>query len=90
MASPQSTTRVGLTESIERLVRAHEKESAQLREQFGDPQVALFTLTRDRLDRESLMAGAPQSDDQRAGDEGEDDDLVGQLAWPSPIGSGRS
>lgn len=75
MTSSQPTTHTDLPEVLERLVRAHDQEVVRLREKFGDPRLALFILTRDRLDRESLVGSASQHGDVRAGGEDDDDDL---------------
>jgi hypothetical protein len=78
MASTQPATRLGRTEALERLIRDHEEEVARLREEFGDPQLALFAFTRDRLDRESLLGGTRLAGEWQA-DEEDDDDFLD--AW---------
>jgi hypothetical protein len=49
---------------LERLFREHDEEVARLREEFGDPQLALFAFTRDRLDRDSLLESARRLDEK--------------------------
>jgi hypothetical protein len=75
MALSQSTKRLEPEESLEQRLRAHREEVARLREEFGDPQVALFAFTRDRLDRESLLEGVRPNGDSQATDWDDDDDL---------------
>jgi hypothetical protein len=67
------------TKAFERRLRAHEheEEGARLREQFGDPQLALFAFTRDRLDRESLRGDAHRDGDWVEAEEDDDDFLDG-------------
>lgn len=75
MATSQSVTPLRTSEAFEQRLRAHEEEVARLREQFGDPQRALFAFTRDRLDRESLLGGTHRAGDWQVDEEDDDDDL---------------
>lgn len=64
MASTQPATRPGRTETLERLFREHHQEVARLREEFGDPRLALFAFTRERLEQDSLLEAARRHDEQ--------------------------
>ncbi len=77
MASTQPVTRLGRTEAFERRLQAHEEEVARLREEFGDPQLALFAFTRDQFDREALLGDAHWGGDWPAAEEDDDDFLDG-------------
>ena len=58
MASSPSTQRLEMSGLLRLRLHEHQEEAARLREEFGDPQLALFAFTRDRLDRESLLQAA--------------------------------
>lgn len=75
MALSQSTKRLEPTESLEQRLCAHQEEVAQLREEFGDPQLALFAFTRDRLDRKSLLQESYPNGDWQVTDRDDDDEL---------------
>jgi hypothetical protein len=75
MALSQATQRLEMSALLEQRLREHQEEVARLREEFGDPQLALFAFTRDRLDRDSLLESARQTGDWQAIDQDDDDDL---------------
>ena len=75
MALSPSTQRREKSALLTQRLREHQEEAARLREEFGDPQLALFAFTRDRLDHESLLESARQTGDWQAIDQDDDDDL---------------
>ncbi len=75
MATSQPVTRPQTSEAFAQRLRAHQEEVARLREEFGDPQLALFAFTRDRLDRDSLLEAARPNGDWQAINRDDDDDL---------------
>ena len=75
MASSPSTQRHEMSALLQQRLREHQEEVARLREEFGDPQLALFAFTRDRLEYESLLESARQPGDGQAIDQDDDDDL---------------
>jgi hypothetical protein len=75
MATSRPATRLKRAEWFERRLQEHADEVARLREEFGDPQQALFAFTRDRLDRDSLLQAARTSGDLRATDWDDDNEL---------------
>jgi hypothetical protein len=72
MALSPSTQRHEMSAFLEQRLREHQEEVARLREEFGDPQLALFAFTRDRLDRESLLEVAHRDGNWPAAEEDDD------------------
>lgn len=62
-----------MSELLKQRLREHQEEVARLREEFGDPQLALFAFVRDRLDRESLLESARETGDRQIIDQDDDD-----------------
>ena len=69
-----------VAEVADRLTRFYDpyhEEVARLREEFGDPQRALFAFTRDQFDREALFGDAHRDGDWPAAEEDDNDFLDG-------------
>jgi hypothetical protein len=75
MALSPSTQRREMSALLRLRLREHQAEVARLREEFGDPQLALFAFTRDRLDRKSLLEVAHRDGNSPAAEADADDFL---------------
>jgi len=74
MASSEPVTRPERPRRFDQRLQAHKEEVTRLREQFGDPQEALFFFIRDKFELQSFFPG-PRKRSRRRLDWDDDDNL---------------